>query len=200
MNLSSQQLLNIRQLIEESPISRLDMRENLIDHICCAVENKIANGQCFDVALAASLEDLAPNGLKEIEMETFLMLNAKIITMKKFTYSAGLLFSISASFGSIFKVLHMPGANELTILGFGGLALVFAPFLILVRQKSWKSNVEKFREVFFLMSIILVAIGMTLKIFRLAGSEGTLLTGLVLFTLGFLPLAFLKMYREAVAV
>ena len=199
MKFSSEHLAAIRQVVDESSIRRMDMRENIIDHLSCAVEYKLLNGISFENALQTAIYEFAPNGFKEIEFETEILLHPKTIIMKKLTYLSGLLFSIAASFGSIFKILHLPGANELTVIGFAGLAIVFAPLLVIVRQKAWKSNIERSRKVLLLISIITVATGIVLKVLRLAGSETTLLTGLILFTLGFLPLAFFKMYKESMA-
>lgn len=186
-------------MVLESGISRSVMKENIIDHLCCSVECALSKGENFESALHKSLKALAPNGLKEIEFETIILLYPKIIIMKKLTYISGLLFSMMASVGYIFRILHLPGASELTILGFGGLTAVFAPLLIIIRHKAWKSRFDGAREGLLIASIIFITVGFCLRIMQLPGSDNTLLLGLISFTVGFLPMAFLKMYRESIA-
>ena len=198
MTLTSEHLNIIQKLIDESPISRVQMRENIVDHLACAIEYKMANGQDFKPALENSLLEFAPNGFKEIEHETYLLLNPNSITMKKMTYSSGLIFSMMASVGVFFKILHYTGANELVILGFGGLAAIFLPLLSVTRKTAEKSKQELIRERIFLASLLFLSIGAVLKIFHVVAANESLLLGTAGFALGFLPLTFLKMYRESV--
>lgn len=199
MKFTPEHLLTIQRLVEESPISMREMRENIIDHLACAVEYRLLNGIPFEVALDTSLREFAPAGLKEIEHETYLMLNSKTIAMKKLTYVSGLIFSMLASLGIFFKILHWDGANELVIFGFGGLATVFLPLLSITRKTMEMPSVEKYRQRIFLISLFLFSIGAVLKVWHMAGANECLLLGTVGFALVFLPLTFLKMYRESVA-
>lgn len=199
MKFTPDHLLTIQRLVEESPISMREMRENIIDHLACAVEYRLLNGIPFEVALDTSLREFAPAGLKEIEHETYLMLNSKTIAMKKLTYVSGLIFSMLASLGIFFKILHWDGANELVIFGFGGLATVFLPLLSITRKTMEMPSVEKYRQRIFLISLFLLSIGAVLKVWHMAGANECLLLGTVGFALVFLPLTFLKMYRESVA-
>lgn len=199
MKFSSEHLDAIQEFVEQSPISRSQMRENIIDHLCCAVEYRLLNGVDFEEALESSITEFAPNGLKEIEHETHLLLNYNSIFMKKITYGSGFAFSFMASVGIFFKILHYTGANELVILGFGGLAAIFIPLLSLTRNVLGKPRMEKIRETIFLISLLFLSIGAVLKIFHVAGANETLLLGTAGFSLGFLPLTFIKLYKEAVA-
>src|SRR5437879_8028236 len=99
MNLTDENILAIKKTIDESPISSASMSENIIDHLCCAIEFKMTHGWGFEEAFTEVLFDLAPNGLREIEHETYLLLNFKNITMKKVKYLSGLVFCIAASIG-----------------------------------------------------------------------------------------------------
>jgi hypothetical protein len=98
-----------------------------------------------------------------------------------------------------FKTIHLTGANEILLIGFRGLAVIFIPMLMLIRQNAGKSNTEKTKERLFLFSIMIISVGAILKLFHLVGSNETLLIGIAIFSLGFLPLQFLKMYRESAA-
>ena len=145
MNLSNKDLLLIQQTIEESPISRTSMKENIIDHLSCVVEFKMTHGWDFEEAFSDALHEFAPNGLREIEHETYLLLNIKTITMKKLTYLSGLVFSIIGIAGVTAYFFRMPGRNELLITGFGGILLIFLPLLLFCvsRWQKLHSNEEK---------------------------------------------------------
>ena len=198
MNLTEENVLQIQSTVEESPITRVEMKDNLIDHLCCSVEHKMKVGTAFESALSSALSELVPNGFKEIEFETFILLNTKQITMKKLTYSTGLIFSVFASVGMLLKIFHLPGANELLILGFGGLALFFVPLLMMVRKPE-KTSFERKRDNIALISLLVISIGGVLKTFHVVAANETLIIGTAVFAFGFLPMTFLKMYRESIA-
>jgi len=200
MNISEENLKTIRGAIIQSPISRMSMQDDLIDHLCCEVENRMSCGVDFEAAFAHALHRLAPNGLLELEKETYLLLNKTKITMKKLTYLSGASFSIFASVGILFKILHWLGANELLIFGFGGLLLVFTPLLLVTHYKqSSRSGFEARRNWVGMISLVLFSTGAVLKVLHLAGANEALLLGTTLFSFGFLPMTFLKMYRQAIA-
>lgn len=200
MTISEEHLRAIRSAIEQSPISRLSMQDDLIDHLCCEVEQTMACGVNFEAAYHRAFQRLAPNGLLELEKETYLLLNKTKITMKKLTYLSGAFFSIFASIGIFFKILHWLGANELLIFGFGGLLLVFTPlFVIIHRKRSSESDFESRRNWIGMISLTLFSIGAVLKVLHFAGANEALLLGTALFSLGFLPMSFLKMYRQSIA-
>ncbi len=201
MTISSENLRFIQKTIRESPISRNGMQEDLIDHLCCEVEHRMYRGDDFDIAFKKALHLLAPNGLKELERETFFLLNSKTIAMKKLTYLSGALLCILSTMGILFKILHWSGANELVILGFGGLLLIFLPLLWMARNKNVKeeSSFERKRNFTGLVCLILVSAGAVLKVLHLASANEILILGTIAFSFVFLPMTFLKMYKQATA-
>ncbi|MBA4058034.1 MAG: hypothetical protein C0490_25175, partial [Marivirga sp.] len=70
MNLTEEQLKVIRTVVEKSNIHIRTLGEDLMDHLCCAVEQRMENSKSFESALKEALEDFAPNGLGNIEQET----------------------------------------------------------------------------------------------------------------------------------
>jgi hypothetical protein len=199
MNLSNKDLLIIQQTIEESPISRESMKENIIDHLSCAVEFKMTHGWDFEEAFSEVLQEFAPNGLREIEHETYLLLNIKTITMKKLTYLSGLIFSTMASAGLVTYFFRMPLRNELLITGFGGVLLIFMPLLLISRQPAAKTPFERKKDRVAIISFLLFSLGGVLKGIHVPSANETLIIGAAVFTFGYLPMLFLKMYRESIA-
>ena len=187
--------------MEESTISNRTLKDDVLDHLCCAVEIKIEDGKEFEQALKEALDELAPEGLDEIQHETTLLLNPfKIILMKKFMYAIGLITTISMTMGLTFKILHMPGAEELFNLGFFGFVLIFLPLITIERFKinAHRSLHEKLRFAFGFLSLVVVTASMLFKIFHYDGANLLWLVGLSIFSFGFLPFLFFNMYKKSV--
>src|SRR6187549_709226 len=125
MTLSQDQVILIRDYVDQNRISIETLRDDLLDHLCCCVEEKLDEGKPFGESLRESVHELAPDGLQRLEHETLLLINTNNIVMKKFMYLIGLLSTMSMSIGFAFSLLHMPGAFQLLSYGFLTFALVF---------------------------------------------------------------------------
>lgn len=200
MTLSAEQIAIIQAKIDASALHAPTLREDVLDHLCCAVEEKISAGESFDVALAHALHQLSPEGLYAIQRETNLLLNENTIPMKKLMYSIGLVTSISYSVGLMMKLLHMPGGEELVNYGFLGFALLFMPMLTthLYRRKSIRASHEKLKIISAIVSAVLTGLAVLLKMsMTLDWSETMLILGVSVFSFAFLPLHFYGMYKKS---
>ena len=56
--------------------------------------------------------------------------------MKTLAYISGGLSCMIIIFGSLFRILHLPGANELLMLGMIALSLVYVPSYALYRYRK----------------------------------------------------------------
>jgi hypothetical protein len=61
----------ISRKINGSNIELNEMREDLIDHFCCAIEEDMKKGSSFDKAYDKSYQNICPDGFDEIQRETF---------------------------------------------------------------------------------------------------------------------------------
>ena len=82
MTVSAEQLRIIRSRIDQSNVTIASLYDDLLDHLCCAVEHKMGQGKDFEKAIHEAVDELAPCGLKEIQNEAVFLLDSKIITMK----------------------------------------------------------------------------------------------------------------------
>lgn len=209
MKLSPEQVDVIRKQVDQSNITIESLKDDVLDHLCCVVEILMDRGKPFETAVKEAIHDLAPDGLDEIQRETVYLLNPqKIIVMKKIMFSIGLLSAMSMSIGWTFKWLHLPGADELSLYGFLGFALLFLP---IVAIDYFKVNInkalnEKLKIIFGLSSALMVAASVTLRIlhldFRLLGPPVSLLLilgGCLIFTFGFLPFLFFTLYKKSIS-
>jgi hypothetical protein len=202
MKLSSDQVAQIKQVIGQSAITIDTLMDDLLDHLCCVVEAKMTNGSGFESSLKEAIDELAPDGLDAIQRETIFLLNStKIMFMKKIMYSIGLITSIAMTMGILAKLLHWPGAEELFTYGFVGFLLLFLPMLAIDRYKYnlSKSLSEKLRIGFGYLSAFLLTFSIAFKIFHLTGANLLLVSGMCIFSFGFLPFLFFNMYKKSLS-
>jgi hypothetical protein len=202
MKITSGQIDGIRTLITKGGITTATLQDDVLDHLCCVIEYKMKLGNSYDTALAAALEELAPDGLDEIQHETHFLLNSKrILFMKTITYILGLLFTMAFLTGWLFGFLHLPGAMELSVGGFTGFALIFVPLLAFdyFKVRIQRAMSEKAMVWAGAASVITIGVSGIFKILHLAGASWVLFIGSVSFIAIFLPLLFFKLYRRSVA-
>jgi hypothetical protein len=202
MKLSGEQISEIRDEIDRSAIVIQTLKDDVLDHLCCVVEYKLERGKRFGAALSEALHEFAPDGLDGIQRETMFLLNStKIIRMKKLIYAVGLLSAIAISLGWLFSVLHWPGGDQLFNYGFLGFLLLFVPLLSIDRYKVYlrQAASEKLRIILGSSSAFIIGLAGVFKLLHLQGADYLLLGGMVLFTFGFLPFLFFRMYKKSIS-
>jgi hypothetical protein len=201
MTLSEEQVEYIRSRIKQGGIDIAALQDDVLDHLCCVVERTMEENISFDVALTTAIQEFAPEGLAEIEEETLLLLNAKLMNMKKIMYGIGFASTSSMSMGVTFKLLHMPGGDQLVTYGFLIFALVFLPLVVINYFKvnlnaAWT---DRARIILGILSALATGMAIVLKYYSLQWAEVLLLTGAALFSFGFLPFLFFTMYKKSVS-
>lgn len=202
MKLTPEQVSIIRAHVDHSKINIDSLKDDVLDHLCCVVEILMDRGKDFEAAVRQALQELAPDGLDQIQHETMFLLNStKIILMKKIMYSVGLISSIAISVGFLMKLLHLPGADELITYGLLSFGLLFIPLLAINYFKTTVQGVlsERLRTFFGLASGLIISLGITFKLFHIILADQLLITGMLLFSFGFLPFLFFTMYRKSVS-
>lgn len=202
MKLSDEQVNTIRQVLAGSGITHEKLRDDVLDHLCCVMEVKLSGSADFAQVLQESVNELAPDGLSTIQHETVFLLNStKIMLMKKFMYSIGFIGALSLTAATVFRLLHLPGANELFMTGYIALLLVFFPLLavdmfkvVLARAKS-----ERIKFALGIVSAVVFGTAGLLKILHLKGADMMLVLGAAIFALGFLPFLFFTLYKKSIS-
>lgn len=202
MRLSLDQVTVVRQYVLQSGIVNRGLQDDLIDHLCCVIEFKIERGKSLQAALEEAVNELAPEGLIALQLETVFLLNSiKIIRMKKVMYTIGALSVMAFVLGWCFGMMHWEGARELSIFGFLGFVFLYVPLLIVDRFKTnirWVLS-EKLKFILGTLSGLILSIAVSFKILHLPGADQLLILGTGLFTFGFLPFLFFTMYKKSVS-
>ena len=208
MKLTEEQVSRIYQRVDESVIRIRTLKDDVLDHLCCLVEEGTSRGVEFETALEEALKEVAPEGLNEIQFQTTILLNFNlIIRMKKLTYAVGLVSSMMMCIGATMNILHLPGAGNLAVVGVGTIgfvafALLYLPLLALTNFKGAMKRqpwFEKAKLIVGCLSGIMLGTAVAFKVLHLPGADQFMLTGAALLTFGFLPFVFFSMYRRSLA-
>lgn len=171
------------------------MKEELLDHFCCVIDNKMQKGIVFDDALRIAFDEISPNGLDEIHHETvFLLSPQKVSLMKKSVRINGIIFLIAAPVGIYFKYNHLVAANLIIFLSAACLLFGFLPAFFINSYKAdlVKHMSAKYKNIAGYSSLSLVVIGFVMWLIRMEGSAVALFVGFGLFVMGFLPFFYFK--------
>ncbi len=199
--LTEEQIDIIDAQIQKSKIKDKKLRDDLLDHLCCLVEDGLLRGIDFRQASQQAFAQLAPNGLDEIQQETiFLVHQRRIMTLKRLIFLSGYLFLLISLTGLYFKKMYWPMAGELLIIGIGGLLIIYLPLTIFSRRKYLSGKIISL-PLKWLAGCLLISATMvffSVNILELGGygiiiSICFLVIGLIL-----MPLKFRKMYKKTV--
>jgi len=202
LKLSHNQIEIIRAQIARS-IHLQSLQDDVLDHVCCALEDSDGLEGEFEMAVHAVVNDLAPEGLVRLQRDTLLLLNIKNNVMKRLMYALGLVTAITSSMGICFKLLHLKGADFLLTYGLLAFTLLYVPLHVTVWYLSNPNtrSSDKVKIMFALLSAVLTGGAIVLRLFHIEGPavENLFIIGAVVFSFGFLPIQFFNMYKRAVA-
>jgi hypothetical protein len=163
-DLSLHHIDQISRDIRREEITFSHLLEDLIDHVCCDVENEMQNGMNFTEAYQRVKKKMGPRRLKEIQEETLYAVDTKYRYMKNVMKISGVIGTILFGFAALFKIQHWPGAGQIMSLGALILAFVFLPSALGV---LWKETHNRKRLLLFISAFfsgMLFIIGTLFKI------------------------------------
>jgi hypothetical protein len=205
-SLTEKQIDYITQVVNESTIQSEAMKEDLIDHFCCAIEADMQKGASFETAYNKAYYYICPDGFDEIQRETIFLLTLKNIQkMKKLLYFSGYLSAIGMTTG----LSMMLSESHVDNVSFGnGRIVLFATVVILVFvflptlfMHLYKKDLAQFygKKMMYAGGFTGVAF-LVLSLFftwmHWPLDSVFLLTALVAVNFAFFPMLFLKMYRK----
>ena len=137
--------------VKKQEISFSHLADELIDHLCCDVEDEMLNGLDFSEAYKQVKKKLGKRRLKEIQEETLYAVDTKYRRMKNTMKISGITGTILLGFAALFKIQHWPGAGIMLTLGALALAFVFLPSSLRV---LWKETHNRNRLFLFIAAFI----------------------------------------------
>jgi len=191
----------IIDVINNSKIKSGEMKDDLIDHFCCAVEHDMKKGLSFKQSYDKAYQNICPDGFDEIHRETvYLLTSKKNKVMKRLLYLSGYLSAIGITMVVYMKLTHTIGAAYVLLFTAALLSFLFLPtlFFTLYRNELNKTIGNKFKYLFGLIGTAMFCISVLFKIQHWPGATVLLLTSIVIINFVFFPLLFFKMYRKSV--
>lgn len=200
IQLSDSQVDFLAEEIQKRGIAQPGLADGLLDHFCCSVEAKMAEGQGFHEAYHQAYMEICPDGLREIEWATRIVtLQHQYSTMKKIVFAIGFLGAFFFANGSFFKSMHWPTANMQILIGGSLFALAFLPLYFLLKYKA-DAQLDRAKHpatyVLNLVLVMLLAAIIPYKILHWPYAEYMMVAGQLLLAFVFLPKVFLSWYRR----
>jgi hypothetical protein len=183
--LSLQNIDRISRDISREEITFSHLLDELIDHVCCDVENEMQNGLTFEDSYMMVKKRIGKGRIKEIQEETLFAVDTKYRNMKKLMKISGVTGTIMFGFAALFKIQHFPGAGILMTSGAILLAFLFLPSALAVLWKESHSGKRLFLFISGFFAGMLFILGTLFKIQHWPGAGIVLalaaLSGLVFF-------------------
>ncbi len=197
-SVSDDQVEYILRDIEKRGVTTEDVRYNILDHVCCIIENEFEGEKDFKAFYENTIARFYKKELSEIERETENLLTFKYYyAMKRTLKITGLISVVLIVFGAIFKTMHWPGAGMMYVSGFVIFCLLFIPLNIVLQFRDDKNKIDKFVMILGLLLTISGSFGLLFKVMHWPGASFLFYGSLGMFGLVFIPLYFITRYRNS---
>jgi hypothetical protein len=187
-DLTEQNIREIEVLVEARGVEMKELSYDLVDHICCMIEEKMESGKNYTSALEESIASFGKKGIRQIQEETTFLLTKNILAMRRTMHITGITSATLLLLGSIFKIQHWPGAALMYVLGGVSLCLLFMPLFLAVRIKEKPGKLSTISNVVGILGGILFCLGVLFKIMHWPFASILMNSGTALLILIFLPI------------
>jgi hypothetical protein len=179
----------IRSDLAGRGLSYEPLMEDMLDHVCCMIEEKLEEGVDFQSSYDHVLETIGEKQLPLIQHQTLLNLDKKFQRMKNTTYFFGLTSALLTIVGAFFKKMHWPGASILITVG---ILLVVAVFLPLYFISNHREQVEKKNPIYAIVGYFTIALMLAGALFKIMHWPGANI--MIQVSMGFLIVGFIPLY------
>jgi hypothetical protein len=200
-NLTDENIDFITRMVNRSKISSKELKEDLIDHFCCAIEEEMKKGLSFNKSYDKAYQNICPDGFDEIQRETvYLLTLKKIKAMKKLMYLSGYLSLIGITTTLFLIYSRSSFGGIILMLTAAVLIFLFIPSLFtnLYKRELTKSVADKLKYIFGFVAIELFMVFIIFRINHWSWSTSIFLAAIVLLNFAFFPFIFFKMYKKSI--
>jgi len=195
--LTEEQIDFIHSDIAKRGIALESLRNDLLDHVCCIIENEYDGRTDFAIFYTEVIKRFYKSELKEIQEETMLHLTFKnYYVMKKIMIYSGAFTAFTLIIGSFFKIMHYPGAGALFALSIFTASLLFLPLNFLLKSREEKKLLDKFIIGSGFFAFMLFSLGILFRIQHWQGAMYLWLAAFVITFLIFIPMYFVNGIRN----
>jgi hypothetical protein len=197
LSLDKRQVHKITEDVQQAHISLAHLSDDLVDHICCEVEQLMEEGKSFKEAYQQVKYQTGISVLKKIEEDTKFLIDKYYRLMKATMKITGNISLAIILIGTVFKILHWPGSAYLLAFGFLVVCAVFFPLAVYVNYKDTKKKKNLILHLSVLTSGILYMLGVVFKIEHWPGGGSLLSLGYMSFVLLVIPILLYSRFKRA---
>lgn len=195
--ITDEQIAYILNDIRRNGVEMEDLQLNLLDHICCIMEQELKETDDFELFYKETVRRFYQTELREIETETINLLTFKnYYAMKKVMLMSGASSVTAFIIGTVFKIMHWPGASILILLAIVTFSLVFLPIIYFLKSREAVNNREKAVVALACLTGIVFSLGILFKIMHWPGTNVLGMSAILLAAFGLLPLYFFTGIRH----
>lgn len=177
----------IEKDIASSGVYMKELVYDLLDHVCCSVEEKMQDGEVFDKAYEQTKSEFCHTDYEEIQAETKFLLTINSNKMKKTKKTFAITAFVAFILGNIFKMAHWPGGSILILLAtIITLGLLTSFFRTKFLEEPTK-QVKIIRNLSIIVAICLT-LGICFYMMHWPGATALFLSGLAIMTFGMTPI------------
>ncbi len=186
--------------IDQQGLTYIQLKNEILDHICCQIEVEMDQGLIFNHAYSKVKEEMGKRRIREIQHITLSLISKKYRRMKRIMYILGVTAPILILAGAAFKVNHWPGASVILTLALLITGLFFLPIFVMVRIRDTRRQDQPVPLGLYLSGLIpgiLIILGSLFKVQHWPGASVMLTLGLTGLAFIFLPMYASYRIREA---
>lgn len=139
-SLTRNQVSKVYSYIQDNKISYSHLPDDLVDHICSDIEERMYDGMSFKKAFANIKSEIGDLGLKKLQNSTLYLIDKNYRIMKNTSKIIGLIAFILLAIGTLLKIFHYPGASIAITIGFVLMIFYFFPAFIYTWNKENKTE------------------------------------------------------------
>lgn len=182
--------------IQRQEITFSHLPADLLDHVCCDIEDEMAKGMAFTEAYQKVKQKIGPERFRDIQKEILIAVDQKYRIMKNLMKFSGVAGTILFGLAALFKIQHWPLAG--IMMTFGALIITFL-FLPSALTVLWKETHNKYRLFLFVSAFLtgmLFVCGTLFKIQHWPMAGIILLSGLFVTLTMFIPSFLLFLFSD----
>ena len=191
--LNESQIERIADAVNKSSIAPAEMKDDLIDHLCCIAEEEMSKGKDFETVYQTVLS----KRFGEIRNETmFLSTSKSRKRLERTLYVSGFIALTGVLATVVMKSLHVPGGGIVLLATVLVVLFVFFPavFVRLFRDASGKKPIYYY---FGFVGAILLVLAIFFNIMHWPGPALFLPLAVVFVYIALFPLFFVKILKKS---
>lgn len=195
--LTDTQLDFIRTDLRARGITRIELQDDLLDHVCCIIELNLEPDGDFEGYYKQVISGFYQDELAEIEKETIQLLTFKnYYAMKNTMIRSGSFATFLLVLGLVFKFMHWPGASAMLVLSILIFSLLFLPLVFILKAKETTTSTVKWSSGIGIAAGMSISLGILFKVMHWPFANMLVICALLAIVFLFLPLYFFTGFRN----